>query len=375
MATNVLVTGAAGFIGRNLCLALGRRPETVVHTFDIEDDPGALAGLVAQADWVFHLAGVNRPEDPAEFREGNVDLTAHLLDLLEAGERRVPVVFTSSIQADRDNPYGVSKREAEEVLVRHARQAGAPVFIYRLPNVFGKWSRPNYNTVVATFCHNIARGLPVQLSDRANVIQFCYVDDVVRAFLARLDDAASDGARTHYELDETFSITLGDLHDLIVSFREARARAVVPDLADDLTRYMYATYLSFLETDDFAVAAEMKTDDRGWLFELVRSRGFGQIFISQTKPGITRGDHYHETKVEKFCVIQGRGVIRFRRMGEEEIIAYPVSDERIEIVDIPPGYTHSIENTGDRDVITIFWASEIFRPEAPDTYWEKVRRE
>ncbi|MBU0740933.1 NAD-dependent epimerase/dehydratase family protein [bacterium] len=372
MTRKVLVTGAAGFIGRNLCLALGRLPDTVVHGLDIEDDPADLEDLIREVDWVFHLAGVNRPEDPAEFREGNVDLTSRLLDLLKADGRRVPVVFTSSIQAERDNPYGVSKKAAEDILARHGRENDSPVFIYRLPNVFGKWSRPNYNTVVATLCHNISRGLPVQLSDRSNVIHFCYVDTVVRTFISLMDSEAFDTSRQYHELDETFEITLGDLHDLIVSFRDARARAIVPDFSDDLTRYMYSTYLSFLDAGDFSVPAEMRTDDRGWLFELVRSPGFGQIFVSQTRPGITRGDHYHDTKVEKFCVIRGRGVIRLRKLGEEEIVAYEVSDEKIEIVDIPPGYTHSIENCGGHDMITIFWANEIFRPEAPDTYWEKV---
>ena len=374
MTRKVLVTGSAGFIGRNLCLALERRDDTVVHGIDVDDDPARLEALVKEVDWVFHLAGVNRPQDPAEFREGNVDLTTRLLGLLQADGRRVPVVFTSSIQAERDNPYGVSKREAEEVLIEHNRESGGPVCIFRLPNVFGKWSRPNYNTVVATFCHNISRGLPVQLSDRSNLIRFCYVDEVVRAFLSLMDGGEPDASRHHYELDEIFEITLGDLHDMIVSFREMRTRATVPDMSDALTRYMYSTYLSFLDTDDFAVPADLKTDDRGWLFELVRAPGFGQIFVSTTKPGITRGDHYHDTKVEKFCVIKGRGVIRFRGMGGDDILAYQVSDEQIAIVDIPPGYTHSIENSGEGEMITLFWANEIFRPEAPDTYWEKVLR-
>ena len=374
MTRKVIVTGSAGFIGRNLCLALERCEDTVVHGIDVDDDPAELEALVKEVDWVFHLAGVNRPQDPAEFREGNVDLTSRLLALLQADGRGVPVVFTSSIQAARDNPYGISKREAEEVLIEHNRRSGVPVCIFRLPNVFGKWSRPNYNTVVATFCHNISRGLPVQLSDRSNLIRFCYVDEVVRAFLSLMDGGEPDASRTHYELDEAFDITLGDLHDMIVSFREMRARATVPDMSDTLTRYMYSTYLSFLEGDDFAVPADLKTDDRGWLFEMVRAPGFGQIFVSTTKPGITRGDHYHDTKVEKFCVIKGRGVIRFRGMGGDDILAYQVSDEQIAIVDIPPGYTHSIENSGEGEMITLFWANEIFRPEAPDTYWEKVLR-
>ncbi len=370
MATKVLITGAEGFIGRNLRLALSRRDDVEIRGVDVDDDPADLPGLVADVDIVFHLAGINRPQDPAEFRTGNVDLTAHLLSLLAEAGRPVPVVFTSSIQADRDNPYGTSKREAEEVLLRHAEATDAPVHIYRLPNVFGKWSRPNYNTVVATFCHNIARGEPVQLNDRSSLIHFCYIDDVVKAFVGLLDESPSDGP--YQELDETFEITLGGLHDLIVAFRDGRDGVEVPDMSDTFTRYLWSTYLSFLPEDGFAVPAEMRTDERGWLFELVRAPGFGQIFVSTTKPGITRGDHYHDTKVEKFCVVKGRGVIRFRKLGGEEILEYPVSDDEIRIVDIPPGYTHHIENTGDGEMITLFWANEIFRPEAPDTYWEKV---
>lgn len=370
----ILVTGAAGFMGRNLCVALRREPGFEVLEFDLPQTPDDLPPLAARADLVFHLAGVNRPKAEHEFTEGNVDLTRRLCDCLAATGRRVPLVLSSSIQAELDNPYGRSKRAAEQVVEAHHRQTGAPAYVFRFPNVFGKWSRPNYNTVVATFCHNISRGLPVQISNRANVVRFVYVDDVVRAFLdlARRDDHAAAVHRP--EIQPVFSITLGELHDLLVSFREGRRTGVLPDLANPLTRYLYATYVSFYDPAGFAQPVDLKRDDRGWLFELVKSAHAGQIFVSRTRPGITRGNHYHDTKVEKFCVIQGEGIIRFRPVLGNEIIEYPVSDRDIRVVDIPPGYTHSIENTGAADMITLFWASEIFDPQRPDTVFEPVLR-
>jgi UDP-2-acetamido-2,6-beta-L-arabino-hexul-4-ose reductase len=226
--------------------------------------------------------------------------------------------------------------------------------------------------VVATFCHNISRGLPVQISNRANPLRFVYIDDIVREFLGIAGRTEHDATQTRYELQPVFSITLGELHDLIVSFHENRRKSLLPDLSNPFIKYLYSTYISFYDPQDFAYPVELKTDDRGWLFELVKSPGAGQIFVSRTRPGITRGNHYHDTKIEKFCVVQGQGVIRFRPVLGTEIIEYPVSDQQIKIVDIPPGYTHSIENTGSTDMLTLFWANEIFDPQRPDTYFLKV---
>lgn len=370
----ILVTGSEGFIGKNLCLALRRTGEFTVLGFDVANAADELPKLARQADVVFHLAGVNRPKDTSEFRAGNVDLTQRLCDALAAAGRKTPLVLSSSTQAELDNPYGQSKREAEDAALRYHTATKAPVYLYRFPNVFGKWSRPNYNTVVATFCHNLSRGIPVQVSNRDNVIRFIYVDDIVRAFLELARRTEHEPVAARPEPKEVFTITLGELHDLIAGFAEKRKQSVLPDLANPFVKHLYSTFVSFCDAQDFAYPVDLKTDDRGWLFELIKSPHAGQIFVSRTKPGITRGNHYHDTKIEKFCVIQGEGVIRFRHTLGGDIIEYRVSDQRIQVVDIPPGYTHSIENTGSTDMLTLFWANEIFDPQQPDTYFEKVIR-
>ncbi len=366
----ILVTGAAGFIGRHFCLALRRTGGFAIIEFELGNDPGELPAMITQADFVVHLAGVNRPRDERDFATGNGGFTRDLCELVAADGRAIPIAMSSSIQAERDNAYGVSKRQAEEALLAHHQTTGAPVILYRLPNVFGKWSRPNYNTVVATFCHHISRGLPVTVNDRAAELRFVYIDDVVRDLVSLVGTAAVGAI--HREVNPVYSITLGRLHDLILSFKEARDKQLLPDLGDPLVKCLYSTYLSFLAADDLARPVDLKSDDRGWLFELVKSPAAGQIFVSKTLPGITRGNHYHDTKVEKFCVIQGQGVIRFRNVLGTEVTEYPVDDREIRVVDIPPGLTHSIENTGTTEMITLFWANEIFDPARPDTYFVPV---
>lgn len=366
----ILVTGSEGFVGTNLRVALRRRADVEVLPFDVVSPSDDLVRHGQTADFVFHLAGVNRPKDPTEFTTGNVDLTGRLLSVLEAAGRRTPVVFSSSTQAALENPYGESKRRAEELLFDYHRRTGAPVRIFRFPNVFGKWSRPNYNSVVSTFCHNLTHGLPVQVSNPANEVTFVYVDEVVRCLLSCLDTPLIGGG--FGEVSETFRATLGELHDLLVSFRDGRARNEVPDLSRPFVRYLYSTFLSYLDPEQRAVEVGLKADDRGWLFELIRSPHAGQVFISRTRPGVVRGRHYHDTKIEKFCVIAGRGRIRMRKMFTDQIVTYEVSDAPIRIVDIPPGWTHSIENTGTEDLLTIFWANEPFDPARPDTYFEDV---
>jgi len=383
----ILVTGSKGFIGRHLCLALRRLGTHEVLEFDVDQPGERLDELAQRAEVVFHLAGVNRPESEAEFERGNAALTRTLCEKLKAGGRRAAVVLSSSIQAALDNPYGRSKKGAEEAVMAYHRETGAVVRIYRLPNVFGKWSRPNYNTVVATFCHNLQRGLPVQINNRETALRLVYIDDVIRAFVGALGalrmttaGQGRDGgeAGCYAEVQPVHETTVGGLYDVLAGFREAQAKCLVPNVADPLVKKLYTTYLSFQDPKDLAQPVAMKTDARGWLFELIKSPYAGQIFVSKTKPGITRGNHYHDTKVEKFCVIQGEGIIRFRHAlsepageagkGTAAIIEYRVSDGDIRVVNIPPGYTHSIENTGRGDMITLFWANEIFDPEQPDTY-------
>jgi len=368
----ILVTGSEGFVGRNLVAHLQPDENVRLLRFDTHNTEQELATYLEQADFVFHLAGVNRPEHESEFKTGNADLTGRIVEILQTVGKKTPIVLSSSTQATLDNPYGRSKKQAEDHVFAYSQQTGASTYVYRLPGLFGKWSRPNYNAVVSTFCYNISHELPIQINNPDHLLTLAYIDDVISEFRANLDGEAHWDQDGFCYVPKTFQITLQVLADLICSFPASRDTAALPDMNDPLTKRLYSTYLSYLGTDDFSYFADMKTDDRGWLFELVKSPHMGQIFVSQTKPGITRGEHYHHTKAEKFVVVQGRAVIRFRKIDADEIIEYPVSGEKIEIVDIPPGYTHDITNVGDTDVITLFWANEIFDPENPDTTYLKV---
>ncbi len=364
----VLITGANGFVGRNLTARLRAVPDIKILAFDVENSDQDLIDFLNQAEIVFHLAGVNRPQNVEEFQTGNADLTSRVVNTLEAAGRAVPVVITSSIQAALDNPYGQSKKAAEDAVFAYGKRMGTPVYVYRLANLFGKWSRPNYNSVVSTFCHNISHDLPIQINNPDAVLSLVYIDDVIAEFVAILEGRVTAGDDGFCTVPRVMTITLQGLADTIRSFRASRQTAVLPDMSDTLTKFLYTTYLSYLEADDFAYAPDLKTDQRGWLFELIKSPAIGQVFVSQTKPGITRGGHYHHTKVEKFIVVQGEAVIRFRKIDGGDVIEYPVSGADVRIVDIPPGYTHDITNVGTTDVITLFWACELFDPQHPDTY-------
>lgn len=375
----ILITGAAGFMGRNLAENLKLRQHELL-LFDVNDTEATLREYAAQAEFVFHLAGVNRPKEESEFQAGNADFTQALLDLLaQAGAARangaVPVAMTSSIQAALNNPYGRSKREAEEAMFAYGGRTGAPVYVYRFPNAFGKWSRPNYNSVVATFCYNAARGLPLRIDDPSREMTFVYIDDIVDEFLRALQGAAtpSPALPGYYESPVTHSITLGGLAEAVQGFAQSRRDLThAYDRSDPLLQKLYATWLSYLPEDGFSSAADMKRDARGFFAELIKSPYFGQISVSRTRPGITRGNHWHNTKVEKFIVVEGEALITFRKIDSDEVLEYPVSGEKVEIVDIPPGYTHAITNTGTTDLLTIFWAGELFDPEHPDTYFLEV---
>ncbi|HNT74559.1 MAG TPA: NAD-dependent epimerase/dehydratase family protein [Anaerolineae bacterium] len=367
----ILVTGAQGFIGRNLATRLAREEKLEVIGFDLQNTEAELQAGLAQADLVFHLAGVNRPESVDEFTQGNVNFTEHVCETLAQAGRPVPVVLASSIQVERDNPYGRSKLQAEEVVKRYAQDNRAPGIIYRLKNAFGKWCRPNYNSVVATFCHNIAHDLPISISDPNNALELVHIDDIVEHFFRETQTQESAGIY-YREVTPTFKITLGRLAELLHSFREMRQSLYLPNLDDLFTRKLYGTYLSYLDTDDFAYDLQQRCDPRGCLAEFVKSPGAGQIFVSTTKPGITRGNHYHHTKAEKFLVLQGEAIVRFRHIENDQILEYPVRGEEFRVIDIPTGYTHSIENVGSIDLVTLFWSSEIFDPDSPDTRWLPV---
>ncbi len=368
---NVLVTGAEGFVGRNLCAALRTSQEIQTYEYDLDNSASELAEWLRTADVVVHLAGVNRPKSPDEYRTGNAGFTADICGQLQAMGRAPKVLLSSSLQAELDNPYGVSKREAEEELRRYCEESGAEGVVFRLKNLFGKWCRPNYNSVTATFCYNIAHGLPIEISDPAREIDLTYIDDVVDAIISEIHAPPVPGFRFAGPLPSR-AITLGQLAALVQSFRESRSTLVLPDFSERFVKQLYATYLSYLDESDFGYSLDIKSDNRGCLAEVVKSPGFGQIFVSRTLPGITRGNHYHHTKTEKFIVVEGRGVIRFRRIDSDRVTEYAVSGEAFQVVDIPPGYTHSIENVGDTEMVTLFWASEPFDPQHPDTYYEPV---
>ena len=365
---NILITGARGFMGKNLRSALtGRYGDA--HRLMLLDMPHTeeeLLAAAAEADFVFHLAGVNRPTDPADFQKGNADFTRQLLTLLKERGKRPPVLLSSSIQAALENPYGQSKLSAEQAVSDYGRETGAAVYLYRLPNVFGKWSRPNYNSAVATFCHNVARGLPITVNDPSVTLRLVYIDDVVEEFLRAME------GQPHREgewctVQPVHEVNLGHMAELIQSFPALRDSLTAPDQSDPLVKKLYATYLSFLPPEDFSRPTVTHADQRGSFTELLHMGSRGQVSLNVSKPHITKGDHWHQTKHEKFIVLQGEGVIRFRKVGDSTVIAYKVSGENLTVVDIPTGYTHSIENTGDTDMLTLMWANEVFDPAHPDT--------
>jgi len=369
---NVLVTGSKGFIGKNLIVALKRRSDFELWEYDLDCAPMELEGKLPFADIIFHLAGVNRPERVDEFQEVNVELTKRICRTLRQLKRNPLLVFSSSTQAALDNPYGVSKRKAEGVVFAFGSETDAPVAVFRLPGVFGKWCRPNYNSVVATFSYNIAHDLPISISDPGREVEMVYIDDVVSAFIGVMNGLHPSQENFFYNVEPRYTVTLGKLADTIRCFRESRNTLQIPAFSDRFTRCLYATYLSYLPPNGFGYALEQRGDQRGELVEVVKSIPFGQIFVSRTRPGSVRGNHYHDTKVEKFAVLDGEAVIKFRHILGSDVIEYPVSGKKFQVVDIPPGYAHSIENVGQTDLIVLFWADEIFDPAFPDTYPLKV---
>ena len=366
----VLVTGSKGFVGRNLCAVLRQHEDVEFFEYDVANKPEDLDRALEKVDCIIHLAGVNRPKTTDEFETGNTGSIDEICAKLKVMGRSPKIVLSSSIQAELDNPYGVSKRRAEKVLEKFAETTGAECVVYRFKNLFGKWCRPNYNSVTATFCHNIAKGLPIQISDPTYEIGLTYIDAVVNAFVGELEPGAPE-FRFAEPLAST-RVTLGDLAAKIKSFRDMRTSLVLPDFSNDFERALYGTYLTYLDTKSFEYSLDKKTDQRGSLAEFIKSPGMGQIFVSRTKPGVTRGHHYHHTKTEKFLVLEGEAIIRFRHIDGDEILEYPVNGDKYQVVDIPPGYTHSIENVGDGVLVTLFWASEMFDPDKPDTYFKKV---
>lgn len=367
----ILVTGAKGFVGKNLIAELKNREYNDIYAYDIDTEPILLDEYCKKADFVYHLAGVNRPKDKSEFMDGNFGFTSILLDKLKQYGNTCPVMISSSIQAKLDNPYGESKKAGENLLFEYEKETGADVLVYRFPNVFGKWCRPNYNSAVATFCHNIANDLPIKVNDSSVVMKLVYIDDVVNELINAVEGKAN-------KVDEfcmvpvEHTVRLGEIADLIYSFKSSRDDRQVPNMADEFTKKLYSTYLSYLPKDKFAYDLKMNVDQRGSFTEFIRSPERGQVSVNISKAGITKGNHWHHTKNEKFLVVSGKGVIRFRKIDTEEIIEYFVDGSKMQVVDIPTGYTHNIENLGETDMVTIMWANESFDPEKADTYYLEV---
>ena len=379
---NILITGAKGFIGRNLVAELnnikegkakgyGLSADLNIFEYDMGTDPSLLDGFCRDADFVFHLAGVNRPKEQGEFMEGNFGFTSTLLDALKSHGNNCPVMLASSIQAELDNPYGVSKKAGEDLLFSYGKETGAKVLIYRFPNVFGKWCRPNYNSAVATFCNNVANDLPIQVNDRSVNMTLVYIDDVVSELISTLEGKPTRVGE-FCSVPVEHKITLGEIVDLIYLFKESRENLQVADLSDGFTKKLYSTYLSYLPVDGFSYPLTMNVDERGSFTEFLKSPDRGQVSINISKPGITKGQHWHHTKNEKFLVVSGMGVIRFRKIDEEKVYEYFVSGDKLEVVDIPVGYTHNIENLGETDMVTVMWVNEVFDPEHPDTFFLPV---
>jgi len=370
----VLITGAGGFIGRNLIAELSNRvPEAEILFYDMDTPIESLDGFCREADFVFHLAGVNRPEDPAEFMKGNFGFTSLLLDALKKEGNKCPVMLSSSIQAALDNPYGESKRAGEELLFSYGRETGAPVYVYRFPNVFGKWCRPNYNSAVATFCHNLNRDLPITVNDPDAEVHLVYIDDVTAELVRLLREGEGQKDPLGFcQVPVTYRSKVGQIVDLLYTFKQERQSLSVPDLSDAFTKKLYSTWSSYLPEDRFSYPLNTHEDHRGSFTEFLRTEDRGQVSVNISRPGIVKGNHWHHTKVEKYLVVSGSGVIRFRRVGADEIHEYFVTGEKLEVVDIPAGYTHNIENLGETDMVTIMWANEPFDCENPDTWFMEV---
>lgn len=400
---NILVTGARGFVGKNLCAQLRNIAEGKnrsygdiaigeIFEYDIDSTAEELDDYCRRADFVFNLAGVNRPQNTEEFMQGNFGFASTLLDTLKKHNNTCPVMLSSSIQATlvgryADGEYGKSKKAGEELFFDYAAETRAKVLIYRFPNLFGKWCRPNYNSAVATFCNNIANDLPITINDRSTMLELLYIDDLVDEMIAALKSEEHhcefDGIDTVLKADGrycaapiTHKVTLGEIVDLLESFRKQPETLVIPEIPhNSFAKKLYSTYLSYLPKEKAAFPLKMNVDARGSFTEILRTASCGQMSVNISKPGITKGEHWHNTKWEMFVVVSGRGLIEMRRIGDDEVIRYEVSGDKIEVVQALPGYTHNIVNLSEtEDLVTLIWANESFDPCRPDTYFVKVNK-
>ena len=380
----ILVTGAAGFVGQNLCAQLDNIAQGKARWYDLDSEgleifrydvnstTEELEQYCSECDFVFNLAGVNRPQNPKEFMEGNFGFASTLLDTLKKHNNNCPVMISSSIQAELDNPYGESKRAGEQLMFDYATETGAKVLVYRFPNIFGKWCRPNYNSAVATFCNNIANGLPIQVNDPEVMLNLCYIDDVVDELIAAAAGKEHRDGKFCY-VPTVHRVKLGEIVELLNKFNTMNGTLEVPTLSNAFEKALHATYLSYLPKEKFAYPVKMNVDARGSYTELIRSLHHGQFAVNISKPGVTKGQHWHKTKVEKFIVVHGHGLIQQRKKGTDEVIDFEVNGDNIQVVETIPGYTHNIINLSDtEDLVTIIWCNENFDPTHPETYGEPV---
>ena len=400
---NILITGSAGFVGKNLCYALKNikegkdktRPNLridEIYEYDVDTEPELLEEYCSKADFVFNLAGINRPKDQTEFMKGNFGFASILLDTLKKHKNICPVMLSSSIQATLigrygQSDYGKSKLAGEELFFDYARETGAQVLIYRFPNLFGKWCRPNYNSAVATFCYNIANDLSITVNDRATELELLYIDDLVQEMLDALEGRAHrcefDGVKTilkekgkYYAVPTTYHVTLGEIADLLESFKKQPQTLLMPEIADNsFAKKLYSTYLSYLPKEKVSFPLKMNEDARGSFTELLKTQNCGQFSVNISKPGVTKGQHRHNSKWEFFIVVSGRGLIQERKIGKDEVLNFEVSGDKIEAVHMLPGYTHNIINLSETEnLVTVMWANELFDAAHPDTFYEEVEK-
>ncbi|MBC7087113.1 MAG: SDR family oxidoreductase [Tissierellales bacterium] len=367
----ILITGANGFIGKNLISELKNNGFNELFLCTRETTDTELNEFTQKCDFVFHLAGVNRPKDKSEFYQGNYNFTTLLLELLKKNNNKAPILMSSSIQAELDNDYGKSKMLAENTVLEYSKENSIKAYIFRLPNVFGKWSRPNYNSAIATFCYNISRDIEIQVNNPNTELRLVYIDDVVKEFINVLTEKKIH-EEVYCKIEKEYGKTLEEITNLLYSFKNSRDSLYLPDFQDEFTKKLYSTYLSFLPEEDFSYSLNSNVDNRGSFTEFIKTDDRGQVSVNVTKPGITKGNHWHHTKTEKFLVVYGEAIIKFRNIHSDKMIEYKVTGKNLEVVDIPPGYTHNITNIGTTDLITIMWANECFDKNNPDTFYMEV---
>jgi UDP-2-acetamido-2,6-beta-L-arabino-hexul-4-ose reductase len=365
----ILITGSNGFIAKNLIAHLERDESHKLYLFSKEDSETILEAYLKEVDFIFHLAGVNRPKNKEDFYTGNSNLTKSIIDILKKEKKSTPIVITSSTQALLDNDYGKSKLEAENIVKEYGKDSGAKIFIYRLPNVFGKWSKPNYNSVVSTWCYNISNNLEIQVNDDTTELNLVYIDDVVKAFI---DNLSYESSEQYFSVDTVYNKSLGEIRDLLYSFKSNRESLLIPNVGSGFERALYATYLSYLGTNEFSYELKGYEDERGTFYEILKTLDSGQFSLSTTAPGVTRGNHYHHTKNEKFLVVKGEAILEYKHIVSGEKVSYKVSDKKMEVIEMIPGYTHNITNSGKEEMILLLWANEIFDRDNPDTYFLEV---